>query len=260
LAIDLMGGLLGMLDPLTKVANYLKNVKETREVKERLGRVLASITLYEKSAEASHKSGKALADRLETLDPPLTSQEAVEVLTMCAKFFQDYRGIFASIRQFGKECRALNSGDLEAFMEKVHRTMPDVFDFMNYFGRNYDPKTDTQDLTNLPMVMRAWGPKSLWKEDEDLSKTVKEGKEFMDRIMKKFAVIRTQKIVIRDRRPVLVFVRSLEDLAREAKKLKATKETSVELRKQAPSWFIGVVSILDDVKKALPGRSTPVLR
>ena len=249
-----------MFDPLTRAYKKLEGVKETREVKRRLGGALISLHLYLESAEASRVSGKALAERLRQLDPPMSSEEALDLMASLSRFFDDYKGVFHSLRMFGKECRSLNSGDLVAFMEKVKRTMPDIYDLMNFFARNYDPRTDTLDLTNLPMVMRAWGPKGMWKENKDLSKAVEEGREFADMVMEKVRKMRGQRIVVRDRRPVLTLVRSLDGLAREAKKLKATAETSRELRKQAPSWFLGVASIVDDVRKALPGGSRSALR
>jgi hypothetical protein len=260
LALDLLGGLFGVLDPLTRVYKYLEGVKETREVKQRLSGTLVSLRLFQESSRASHVSGKALADRLEKLEPPMNSIEALELMESLSRFFEDYKGVFHSLRMFGKECRALNSGDLVAFMEKVKRSMPDVYDMMNFFGRNYDLKTDTLDLTNLPTVLRAWGPKGMWKESKDLSKAVEEGRKFAEMVTEKIRKIRGQRIVIRDRRPVLTLVRSLDGLAREAKRLKATPATSRELRQQAPSWFIGVASIVDDVRKALPGGSRAALR
>ena len=260
MALDLLGGLFGVLHPLTRVYRYLDGVKETREVKQRLGGALVSLRLFQESSRASHVSGKALAGRLEKLEPPMNSMEALDLMASLSRFFDDYRGVFHGLRMFGKECRALNSGDLVAFMEKVKRRMPDVYDMMNYFGRNYDPRTDTLDLTNLPMVLRAWGLKGMWKESKDLSKAVEEGRKFADMVMEKVRKMRGQRIVIRDRRPALSLVRSLDALAREAKRLKATPATSRELRQQAPSWFIGVASIVDDVRKALPGASKAALR
>lgn len=260
MTLDWLGGLLGMLDPFTRVSNYLKNVKETHEVKDRLSRVLGSVRLYMQATEASNRSGNALAERLDRLDPPISSRDAVEVLTMSAKFYDDYRAVFRSIRQFGRECRATCSGDLTAFMEKVKANQPDVYDLINFFGRNYDPKTDSLDLTNLPTVLLAWGSKAEWKENDELSETVREGREFMERMIKKAKIIQAQKIVVRDRSPRIQFISSLNAISREAKRFRSTKEAEKQLRNMAPSWFLGVAGIVDDVRKALPGPSRSALR
>lgn len=88
----------------------------------------------------------------------------------------------------------------------VKRRMPDVYDMMNFFGRNYDLKSDTLDLTNLPTVLRAWGHKSMWKESKDLSKAVEEGRKFVEIVMEKGRKLRGQRIVVRDRRLVRALV------------------------------------------------------
>jgi hypothetical protein len=261
LAIDWMGVLLGTLGALLdRVWERLNSIKETREVKNRLSMGLDSIRLYKQSSEASRISGKALVDKLESLDPHKIAQEAVEILTMATRFFEDFKGVLLSIRMFGKECRALNSGDLVVLMEVARRRMPDIYEIMNYFGRNYDPKTDSLNLENLPMVLKTRGPKGVWKESDELSKEVEKKKEFVDRILKKMTVIRKQRIVIRDRGPLIKFNHSLEALTREAKRLKVTKETSAELRRQAPPWFLGVAGIVDGLGEALRGRSRPFIR
>jgi hypothetical protein len=261
LAIDWTGVLLGTLGALLdRVWERLNSIKETREVKNRLSMGLDSIKLYKQSYEASRISGKALVDKLESLDPHKISQEAVEVLTMATRFFEDFKGVLLSIRMFGKECRALVSGDLVVLMKEVERRMPDIYEIMNYFGRNYDPETDSLNLENLPMVLKTCGLKGVWKESDELSKEVEKKKEFVDRIQKKMTVIRKQRIVIRDRRPLIEFNHSLEALIREAKRLKVTKETSAELRRQAPPWFLGVADIVDGLGEALRGRRRPFIR
>ena len=139
MALEGAGAFFGMLDPLRLVYKYLKGMQETREVKKRLGDILTSLGTFEKSGEASRKAGKALREKVKTLQPPITSPELIDIMKLSIEYSNNFQAFLSSIREFGRECRDLNSGDFEAFMQKVKARKPDVYDIMNFFGRNYNP-------------------------------------------------------------------------------------------------------------------------
>jgi hypothetical protein len=258
LALDGAGTFFVLLDPFKQVYDYLKGVKETCEVRQQLESVLHSLDTFAHSAKKSQTSGKAMVAKVDALDPPISAQEAEDLMKSSVEFFDDFRVFLSSICDFGKECNELISGDFEGFMEKVKARKPDVHDIMTFFGRNYDPKTDSLDLTRLPALIRIYGKKGAWKESKELSEMVAEGKKKVNKLLDKAEAIRKQRPVrIMDRKLIIQYFRSFQRLAREGKRLRASNKTLKELRENAPSWYLEFAAITDDVRKALPGGSRP---
>lgn len=254
------GAFFGMLDPLKRVYDYLKGVRETREVRNQLSDVLQSLNRFADSAQSAKKTGKALREKVKGLDPPIVLMDVTDLMSLSAEFNDGLRIFISSICEFGKECHDLFSGDFDAFLEKVKVRKPDVYDIMNFFGRNYDPNKKTMDLTRLPTLIRLYGSKGEWKENKRLSEEVSEGKKEVDDLMEKMKIIKTQRFAFRDRALAIRYIRSFQRLGREGKRILATKETTKELKQNAPSWYIELVGIADTVKRALPGGARPALQ
>src|SRR5438128_5221787 len=98
-----------MLEPLKRVYDYLKGVKETREVQKQLDNVLQSLNLFASSAKASEKSGKAMTAKVDGLDPPISVVDVEDLMRLSTDFFVNFRLFVSSICEFGKECNDLGS-------------------------------------------------------------------------------------------------------------------------------------------------------
>ena len=252
------GSLLGLYDVFKRVYEILKTVKEKREVEAQLQNVLWPLKLYQDYTKASENDGTALAGWVDRIDPPISAQDAEDWMRLAAKFCNDFSGVLSSVVMYGRECKRLISGDVEGFMEKLKTLKPVAYDFVNFFGRNYDAKKDTLDLTNLPMLIRLYGAKRGWRESNELSKTVEGGKGRISMAVKKARVIGKQRpLRITNRRVVRDYVRSFQRLGREGKKLTFNKGTEKELSGNAPSWFVELMGVVEDVQKTVPGLSRP---
>lgn len=249
-----------MLDPLKRVYDYLKSIKETREVRSQLRDVLQSLNRFADSAQSAKKAGKALREKVKGLHPPIVLSDVTDLMRMSTEFNDSLRVFLSSICEFGRECHDLLSGDFEAFMQKVMVRKPDVYDIMNFFGRNYDSNKKTMDLTRLPTLIRLYGSKGEWKENKKLSEEVSEGKKEVNDLLEKMKIIKTQRFAFSDRALAIRYIRSFQRLGREGKRILATKETTKELKQNAPSWYIELVGIADTVKRALPGGARPALQ
>jgi hypothetical protein len=247
------GALFGIADPLKRVYDYLKDVKETREVRNQLQTVLQSLSLFASSSTASYDSAKALQNRADSLDPPISLQDVEDLLRLSTAYFVEYRAFLSSFCAFGKECNDLISGDFDVFMQKVRTRKPEIYEIMVFFGKNYDPKTGSLDLTRLPMFMRIYGKKGGWKESEEVSKEVAKGRNSVKSLMEKAKIIRTQRFALTDRALAMQYVHSLQRLGREAKRLRSSKETQKELKTMAPSWYVELTKVIEDVRKTLTG-------
>jgi hypothetical protein len=192
LSLDGAGSLFFLADLFKPVISYLKGVKENREVTRQLESVLQSLHVFGESVKASMKSGKEMLARVDKLDPPIDATDIQDLMLLSVTFFEDFRMVLSSICQLGKECRDLNSGEFEGFMQKVKTRKPDVYDIMNFFGKNYDPKTGLLDLTRLPTLFRVYGKVAEWKESKEISKVVAKGGEKVDRLIEKAEAIRKQ--------------------------------------------------------------------
>jgi hypothetical protein len=251
MALEGAGAFFGMLDPLKRVYDYLKGVQETREMRSRLSKVLVSLDTFETSAEASRKAGKALRTKVKGLQVPMTVLDLVDIMKLSIDYYNHFRMFLSSICEFGRECRDLNSGDFEAFMQKVKTRKPDVYDIMNFFGRNYNPEKKTLDLTRLPMLIRTFGSKVEWKESKKLSEEVAGGRKEVEELIEKVKVMRTQRFPFKDRALALAYIRSYQRLSREGKRFVISKNTLTDLKKAAPSWYIELVGMTSLVRKSL---------
>jgi len=74
LDIQAVEGLFGL--PFRELYDYLKGLKETREVKKQLGNVLQSLDLYKASVKASKESGTVLWAKWDSLNVPISSHDA----------------------------------------------------------------------------------------------------------------------------------------------------------------------------------------
>jgi hypothetical protein len=256
LSLEGAGAMFGMTDLFRRVYDYVKGVQESRQVKEKLKDILLSLNVFASSAKMAEQSGITMVDSVMRLDPPITAPEIEEIMRNSIEFFGQYQLFLSSIRQFGNECNGLVSGDFEGFMERVKQHKPDVHDIITFLGNNYQPKTGTLDMTRLPILIRAWGKKGAWKESKELSEIVAEGKKKVDRaieIMEK--VMKQPKVRVRDRQLIVNYFSSYRRLTREGKHFYSTNVTLKDLRQNAPTWYIDLVGIADNVKDALPGGS-----
>ena len=256
MSLEGAGAMFGMTDLFRRVYDYLKGAQENRQVKEKLKDILVSLNVYASSARMAEQTGSSMVDSVMKLDPPITAPEVEEIMRNSIEFFGQYQLFLSSICQFGYECNGLVSGDVEGFMERVKRHKPDVHDIITFFGNNYDPKTETFDMTRLPILVRAWGKKGAWKESKELSETVAEGKKKVDKAIEIMEIVMKQpKVRVRDRQLIVNYFSSYRHLTREGKHFYSTHATLKDLRQNAPTWYIDLVGIADQVKNALPGGS-----
>ena len=106
-------------------------------------------------------------EKFVSLDVPISAQDGEDLIMQVIEFCNDFTKVLSSVIMFGRECNYLISGDVEGFMQKVKSREPEVHDFISSFGRHYNPKTDSLDLTNFPMLLRVYGPKfkrSAWRK------------------------------------------------------------------------------------------------
>jgi len=217
------------------------------------------MSLYAESSKASQESGKILRTQFVNLKPPVTAQDWESLIKASIKFCNDFRGVLSSVMMFGKECNSLISGDVEGFMQKVETRKPEVYDLIRFFGRNYDPKTDSLDLTNLPMLFRIYSLKIKKKDSKVLSKEVKEGGKVVSRTLQMAKLIGRQS---RTKNKYLTreFLHSQRRLFEEQAKLRSKPNVAIELSRNAPPWVGELIMILEDVGNALPGLSRPGFR
>jgi hypothetical protein len=60
---------------------------------------------------------------------------------------------------------------------------------------------------------------------------------------------------IKNRRLVIQYVRSLNGLGKEMKKLKFTRNIGRELGRNSPSWFADPIEIVEEVQESMPSLS-----
>jgi hypothetical protein len=219
-----------------------------------LGNVLLSLDSYKSSSKASEESGKALLAIINSLEIPISSQDAKDLTRTWIENSNDFSDVLASISMFGKECNDLISGDFEAFMLSVKIRKPIVHDFLTFFGRNYNPRTGVVDMTRLPTLLRIYGPKIGWKESEELSKEVEDARKTVTRGIEKARAMANQRPLprITERRLIKDYVHALRRLAKEMKRLQSNKTVDRQLWGNAPSWFVGIMNLGEEVQRALP--------
>src|SRR3989442_7124414 len=181
-------------------------------------------------------------------------------MRLISAFWNDFADVLSNVVLFGKECNTLTSPSFEAFMETVKTRKPDVHVIINTFGRNYNPKTNSFNLTEIPMLVRLYGQKAGRRENREISKTLKEKKKTVGTALEKAKIIRKQRFRVYDRRLIRDFIHSLQRDVKEQKNLRTSKEAERELRKDAPPWFLELDEIIADIQKAVPELSRPALK
>ena len=195
-----------------------------------------------------------MVDKAMNLNPPITAPEVEELMRRSIDFFGQFQAFLSTICAFGEECNDLVSGDFEGFMERVKARKPDVHDIITFFGNNYDPSTGTLDLTRLPALLKIYGKEGGWKESKDISEVVADGKKKVDKLVEIFDKVRRQpKVHIRDRQLVVDYFSSFRRLGREGRRLRSNNRTIRQLKENAPSWYIDLIGITEQVRRALPG-------
>jgi hypothetical protein len=261
LLLELGGTLLGLVGPLKMVRDYLKGAMQDRTVGKKLRNALQSLNLYENATKASDKYGKALYAQIDGAILPMSLQDAEELVRLMTQFCNSFSDLLHSTVMFGRECNLLISGDVEGFMGQVKTSRPEVHDFITTFGKNYNSKTDSLDLSSVPMLMRIYGLKQGRRENLELLKEVAEGKKKLSRAMEKAEAMKRQKLPrIKDRHIIFQYSHSLERMAKEGRRLTADRRAIDELSLGAPSWIIELTDALGDVQKAFPGLSKRTYR
>jgi hypothetical protein len=254
LSLDGAGALFGLTDLFKRVYDYLQGVRETREVRKQLQAMLASLGGFSSLAKQARESGTLMVDKAMNLNPPITALEVENLMRQSIAFFGQFQTFLSTICAFGEECNDLVSGDFEGFMERVKTRKPDVHDIITFFGNNYDPNTGTLDLTRLPALLKIYGKEGGWKESKDISNVVADGKKKVDRLVEVFDKVRKQpRVHIRDRQLVVNYYSSFRRLGREGRRLHSNNRTLKQLKENAPSWYVDLMGISEQVRRALPG-------
>lgn len=265
-AIGAAGSFFSLNPPLDKVQAYLEQVEETREVKARLAIVLHSIRGYKESIKAaSDVSGATLRSTVDNLVVPVKVAQIEGLLRAMMKFNDDFASVIGGVLGFGKTSNELVLYE-QSFMQKVQRTLPEVYDIILHFGNHYDPRTGSLDLSHLPTffaihVAEVSVPEDeARKENEDGSKLIAEGEVLVDKAIKAARSIGQQNLKIKDRRLQREFPRSWNGLFKKIDKLKCTSEVALELSKNAPPWMLGFAKIMEKVQGWLDEQSKAVYR
>jgi len=248
--VEAAGSFLGLAGSFKLVYDY---VKDSREVDARLKRVLLTpLEKYQKSMSDCEKSSQALRNTVDNLKTPLTNPSAENLIERMIDFSNDFSDVLSSVLAFSKVCNIVIS-DYAPFMEdRVKTKKRDVYMIVNFFGKYYDPKTDTLTLTNLPTFVQMYGPKKLaWKESEELSQTAAAGDKTVKGAIRKASVIKRQRLHHVDRRLRRDFPRSFSRLLRETSRFKSSNEVARELSRNAPSWLVNLTGVIETAQKAV---------
>gem|GEM_PF-4591531 len=243
--------IIGMFEIFERVYDYLKGIKENREVQNQLSMVLLSLEHFDESIKSAKKTGEELREKVKRLNQTTTLQEFKDLMELSTIVNDSFRTCLSSICDFGRECHDLFSGDFEVFVQKVKTIKPDVYEIMNFFGRNYNPKSKTLDLRRLPLLIRLYGSKANWKENKKLSREADElTKEIRD-FINKLKTIMIPKFASMDRTLSARCKHSVKRLEREGKRILTNREAIKEFEQIAPTWYIELKGILDAVQSAL---------
>jgi hypothetical protein len=241
---------LSMLPLLKPLLDYLKGLRETQEVQERLKVVLQSLTRYEESSKSAKKSADVLKARVISLRTPVTAKDGDILVMALVKFCDDFSELLSNVLEFGKECNGLVS-HFESFMEDVRKRRKNAYEIVSFFGKHYDPKTDSLDLNDLPMFVRVYGKKLGWKKNKQLSNEVSEGAEIIRIALLKALVMSGKPPRIRNRLQK-EFLRSLNGLLGKLAKFKGRESIESELSRNAPPWVVELSEIVKQVQDMLP--------
>lgn len=240
--------------PFKEVYEYLKGVKETREVEKQLGRVLQSLTSYKTAMKACEESGASFLAKYNSLKVPITAQDARQLVIGYIRNTNDLSDVLLSIGMFGNECHDLLSSSFAGFMEKVKTRKPIVHDLLTFFGNNYNPNSGVIDITKIHILVRIYGPKIGFKESRQMSKEAAKGRELTTKAIDKTKEILDQPNLPRivERRLIKDLQLALQKLAKGLKILHTNKSTDRELWGNAPKWFTEVMDISEQMQKSLP--------
>jgi hypothetical protein len=245
--------------PLLKgVIDYLRGFKDRKEVSERLGNVLQSLEFYANASKAAKESAKVLESKVMNLKTPVTAREGDTLVMALVKFSDDFSELLSSVFQFGKECSDLFS-TFEPFMEDVKKSNKDVYGILDFFGKHYDPATDSFDLSKIPMFVGIHGKKMGWKKSKDLSEEVERGGEIVRMAILKALVMSTRPPRIRDRLQK-EFVRSTTRLSERLAKFKGGENIENVLLPNSPPWLVEFSKILKQAQETMPELSRPGFR
>jgi hypothetical protein len=226
---------------LESVVKYFKERKETGKVKERLTSALQSIEKFENSIVNAKKVSHSMLTYLTEMSDRPTPSEQMKILNMCADVLNDFCILISSICDFGNDCNQLVH--FKAFMDAVKRTKGDVYDIIDFFARNYDSQKRVLDLNDLPMLLRLYGKKGGWEESEKLNEEVGNTMGIAVAGVDKLMAFNPLKPGL-DRKAILRYTKSLESLVRQAKRLKADKNTLEDLKNAAPKWFLDIAELI----------------
>jgi hypothetical protein len=84
---------LGLHGLFERAYDFLKGIKETREVKSELKNVLQSMTLYSESSKACQNSGMVLRTKIESLNltRSISPEDWESIVNASTTFANDYR-------------------------------------------------------------------------------------------------------------------------------------------------------------------------
>lgn len=243
---------MGLVPPLKMVRDYVKEWSENRKVNTRLKSVLQSLTDFDKASKAFMRDGNALYDKFMAVPVAMSLQDAEGIVRMMTQFCSGYSDVLETVVSFGRECNFLTSGEVEGFMETVKRIKPDVHDVITTFGKGYRPKTDTLDLTSVPMLLRIVYPKVGQKANRELSKGIEEGKQKIGKALEKARIMRKQRLpFVRSREINIEYSRSLAKLVKNGRKVMARQSAVSELSKSGPPWMNELMEVMDQIQKSI---------
>jgi hypothetical protein len=251
--LEVAGSLLSLTGLLDRAYKFLKDARETREIREDLKRALrSSLERYSASIRASQKSGKALRVQV-AIPKAFTSGEDLDhLLDSLIDFCKDFEGLLSSVLEFSKQCQILNS-DFPDVMRRVEIKDRKVYAILSFFGNHFDPKTGSLDLTTIPMLFRLYGPKVKKKESEKLSREMADHRKVVAIAIQNAMLINRLRLRTKKKYLVKRFQASLQKMLEAVAKLKTTEDIESQLSGNAPPWVGELSEIIEDVRKATPG-------
>jgi hypothetical protein len=246
-----------MLPLLQQVIDYLMRFKDRKDVKERLRNVLQSLERFAKASKSANESAKDLEVKVMNLKTVKAREGNILVMAL-VRSIDDFTKLLSSVLQFGKESNDLLS-TFESFMEDVRKSDKDVYEIVSFFGKHYDPATDSFDVSKIPMFVGIHGKKLGWKKSKELSETVEHGGEVVRMAILKALVVRGRPPRIRDRLQK-EFLRSTSGLSEKLAKFKGGENIENALLPNAPPWIVELSKIIKQVQETVPELSRSRLR
>jgi hypothetical protein len=244
--LDYLGVFFPVYPLIIEAYKYIIKKKKADQIEEQLIRVLASpLRSINEGLDNSSKSGKKLVSRFHSLVTSPTKDKVEDFLEISCSFCRDFEHALGGILKFGQACNQLTSGGFDAFVENVKQYKPNVHDVLSSFGRNYDRRTNTINLSFLPTLVRLYIPEIKWKNGGNLTK-VKEEIEIVDKYKREVAAILSSGMY---RKPFHKYRRSLGDLLRVARRFYVEKSLLSELQVMSPEWYRKLMATIDELGK-----------